>query len=209
LFNVQDAGMKWSVIKKKSLYIGFFKLTGIELQHDLFAGGQSRVLTRELIDRGQAIAVLPYDPVRDEVVLIEQFRIGAGEDADDDSEAGPWVIEIIAGYQEPGESAESVAHREAVEEAGCVVTELLPMYKYYSSPGGSNEQIQIFLGRTDSTHINGIHGLDEEGEDIKVHVISSKLAFDWLDNGRIDSAAPIIAMQWFQINREKIRQLWL
>jgi ADP-ribose pyrophosphatase len=151
---------------------------------------------------------LPYDPVRDEIVLIEQFRIGAGEDTDEDSETSPWVIEIIAGYQEHGESAEAVAYREAHEEAGCEVTELLPMFKYYSSPGGSNEQIQIFLGRTDSTHINGIHGLDEEGEDIKVHVISSALAFDWLDNGRIDSAAPIIALQWFQMNREKIRKQW-
>ena len=110
--------MKWSVIKKKSLYSGFFKLTGIQLQHDLFAGGQSQVLTRELLDRGQAAAVLPYDPERDEVVLIEQFRIGAGED-----ETGPWVMEIIAGYQEAGESAEEMVHREAYEEAGCQVTD--------------------------------------------------------------------------------------
>ena len=196
--------MKWSVIKKKSLYSGFFKLTGVQLQHDLFAGGQSQVLTRELLDRGQAAAVLPYDPERDEVVLIEQFRIGAGED-----ETGPWVMEIIAGYQEPGESAEEMVHREAYEEAGCQVTDLLSMYKYYSSPGGSNEQIQIFLGRTESTHINGIHGLGEEGEDIKVHVISSQQAFDWLDSGKIDSAAPIIALQWFRINRERIRKQWL
>ena len=191
-------------MKKKSLYSGFFKLSGIQLRHDLFAGGQSVVLTRELIDRGQAVAVLPYDPVRDEIVLIEQFRIGAGDD-----ENGPWVIEIIAGYQEPGESAEAVALREAEEEAGCVVTELLPMYKYYSSPGGSNEQIQIFLGRTDSSDIAGIHGLDEEGEDIKVHVLSSALAFDWLDNSRIDSAAPIIALQWFRLNHQRIRRDWL
>lgn len=196
--------MKWTVIKKKPLYSGFFKLTGIQLQHELFAGGQSQVLNRELLDRGQAVAVLPYDPVRDEIVLIEQFRIGAGQDA-----TGPWVIEIIAGYQEPGESAEVVATREAVEEAGCTVTDLQSMYHYYSSPGGSNEQIKIFLGRTDSAHINGIHGLDEEGEDIKVHVISSQQAFDWLDNGRIDSAAPIIALQWFRINRETIRKQWL
>lgn len=196
--------MKWSVIKKKLVYRGFFKLTEIELQHDLFAGGQSPVLTRELLDRGQAVAVLPYDAERDEVVLIEQFRIGAGED-----ETGPWKIEIIAGYQEPGESAEQVVHREAHEEAGCEVADLVPMYQYYSSPGGSNEQIQIFLGRTDSSDINGIHGLDEEGEDIKVHVISSKQAFDWLDSGRIDSAAPIIALQWFRLNRERIRQQWL
>ncbi len=193
--------MKWTVIKKESIYRGFFKLTGIQLQHDLFAGGQSKVLTRELLDRGQAIAVLPYDPVTDELVLIEQFRIGAGDD-----ETGPWLIEIIAGYQEPGESAEGVALREAHEEAGCEVTELLPMFKYYSSPGGSNEQIQIFLGRTDSLHIDGIHGLDEEGEDIKVHVVSSQQAFDWLDSGKIDSAAPIIALQWFRINRERIRK---
>ena len=196
--------MKWSVNKKKLLYSGFFKLSGIELQHDLFAGGQSRVLRRELIDRGQAIAVLPYDPVRDEIVLVEQFRIGAGQD-----EAGPWMMEIIAGYQEPGESAEEVAFREAFEEAGCKVTELLSMYKYYSSPGGSNEQIQIFLGRTESSGINGIHGLDEEGEDIKVHVISSQQAFDWLDSGKIDSAAPIIALLWFRLNRDRIREKWL
>ena len=196
--------MKWSVIKKKSLYIGFFKLDEIQLQHDLFTGGQSKVLIRELLDKGQAIAVLPYDPVRDEIILIEQFRIGAGED-----ETGPWVIEVIAGYQEPDELAEVVAIREAEEEAGCVVTDLLSMYKYYSSPGGSNEQIQIFIGRTDSSSIAGIHGLDEEGEDIKVHVIKCEQAFDWLDNGRIDSAAPIIALQWFRANRERIRKEWL
>jgi ADP-ribose pyrophosphatase len=196
--------MKWSIIKKKLLYSGFLKLTGIQLQHELFAGGQSLVLTRELIDRGQAIAVLPYDPVRDEIVLIEQFRIGAGED-----ESGPWMMEIIAGYRESGETAEDVAYREAHEEAGCEVTELFPVVKYYSSPGGSNEQIQIFLGRTESSGIEGIHGLDEEGEDIRVHVMKSEQAFDWLDTGRIDSAAPIIALQWFAMNRERIRKEWL
>ena len=196
--------MKWSLINKKLLYSGFFKLTQINLQHDLFAGGQSPVLTRELLDRGQAVAVLPYDPQRDKIVLVEQFRIGAGED-----KTGPWKIEIIAGYQEAGESAEQVAFREADEEAGCKVSDLELMVQYYSSPGGSNEQIQIFLGSTDSSAINGIHGLDEEGEDIKVHVISSQQAFDWLDSGRIDSAAPIIALQWFRLNRERIRQKWL
>jgi ADP-ribose pyrophosphatase len=195
--------MKWSVIKKKIIYQGFFKLSEIKLQHSLFAGGQSPVLRRELLDRGQAVAVLPYDPVRDEVVLVEQFRIGAGKDKN-----GPWLIEIIAGYQEAGESAEDVVHREAHEEAGCEVTDLLAMFRYYSSPGGSDEQVQIFLGRTDSAHIEGIHGLDEEGEDIKVHVISSEQAFDWLDCGRIDSAAPIIALQWFRLNRDRIREQW-
>ena len=195
--------MKWSVIKKELRYKGFFKLTEIKLQHDLFAGGQSPALTRELINRGHAVVVLPYDPVRDEVILIEQFRIGAGED-----ETGPWLIEAIAGYKEPGESAEDVVHREAYEEAGCKLSDLELMHKCYSSPGGSNETLQIFFARTDSSNISGIHGLDDEGEDIKVHVISSQQAFDWLDSGHIDSAMPIIALQWFRINRERIREQW-
>jgi ADP-ribose pyrophosphatase len=199
-----SANMKWSAIKKNIRYKGFFKLTEVELQHDLFAGGKTPVLVREIIDRGHAVAVLPYDPVRDEVVLIEQFRIGAGEDSE-----GPWLIEVIAGYQEPGESAEEVVHREALEEAGCLLSDVELMYSCYSSPGGSNERVSLFFARTDSSNIGGIHGLDEEGEDIRVHVLSSQQAFDWLDNGRIDSAMPIISMQWFRINRERIRQRWL
>jgi len=196
--------MKWSVLSSKLRYTGFFKLTEVKLQHDLFAGGQSPVLTREIIDRGHAVAVLPYDPVRDEVVLIEQFRIGAGED-----KKGPWIIEIIAGYQEPGESAEEVVYREALEEAGCKISDLESMYRCYSSPGGSNEQVSLFFARTDSSGVDGIHGLDEEGEDIKVHVVSSQQAFDWLESGRIDSAMPIIALQWFRINYQRIREQWL
>lgn len=198
------ANMKWSTIKKKLRYAGFFKLTEVELQHDLFAGGQSPVLVREIIDRGHAVAVLPYDPVRDEVILIEQFRIGAGGDS-----AGPWLIEVIAGYQEPGESAEDVVHREALEEAGCMLSDVELMHKCYSSPGGSNEQVSLFFARTDSSDVGGIHGLDEEGEDIRVHVVPSQQAFEWLDSGRIDSAMPIIAMQWFRLNRERIRKEWL
>jgi ADP-ribose pyrophosphatase len=199
-----SANMKWSAIKKNIRYKGFFKLTEVELQHDLFAGGKTPVLVREIIDRGHAVAVLPYDPVRDEVVLIEQFRIGAGEDSE-----GPWLIEVIAGYQEPGESAEEVVHREALEEAGCLLSDVELMYSCYSSPGGSNERVSLFFARTDSSNIGGIHGLDEEGEDIRVHVLSSQQAFDWLDSGRIDSAMPIISMQWFRINRERMRQRWL
>lgn len=196
--------MKWSVIKSKLLYSGFFTLSEIELKHDLFEGGESPVLVRELLDRHQAAAVLPYDPVRDEVVLIEQFRIGAGEDP-----SGPWLIEIIAGLREPGETAEELIYREALEEAGCEVSDLMPVHRYYSSPGSSNEQIEIFFARTDTTGLGGVHGIDEEGEDIRVRVVSSDTAFEWLDQGRIDSAVPIIALQWFRLNRDRIRSQWL
>jgi len=196
--------MKWSVVSRKSLYRGFFKLNVFDLKHDLFAGGESTVLTRELLERGHAAAVLPYDPVRDEIVLIEQFRIGAGDDP-----SGPWMIEIIAGLQEPDETAEQVIYREAVEEAGCEITNIIPIHHYYSSPGSSDEQIKIYFACTETSGLGGVHGVDEEGEDIRVHVISADTAFDWLDQGRIDSALPIIALQWFRLNREKIRRQWL
>jgi ADP-ribose pyrophosphatase len=196
--------MKWSVIDKKILYRGFFGLSGFKIKHELFDGGESTLLNRELLDRGQAAAVLPYDPVRDEVVLIEQFRIGAIDDP-----SGPWLIEIIAGLQEPGESAEELIHHEAEEEAGCIVSNMIPIHQFYSSPGGSNEQIQIYFARTETTGLGGICGLDEEGEDIRVHVISSDTAFEWLDQGRIDSALPIIALQWLRLNRGRIRRQWL
>jgi len=196
--------MKWSVINKKLLYQGFFKLVGVDLKHDLFNGGESAPLRRELLDRGHAVAVLPYDPVRDEVVLIEQFRIGASDDA-----SGPWLLETIAGIMEEGESAEELVHRESEEEAGCKVSDLIKLYHYYSTPGSSNEQIQVFFARTDTTNVGGIHGIDEEGEDIRVHVISSDTAFAWLDQGRIDTAVTIIALQWFRMNRDNIRRIWL
>jgi ADP-ribose pyrophosphatase len=196
--------MKWTVVSNKLLYRGFFKLYRFELKHDLFEGGESPLLTRELLDRHHAAAVLPYDPVRDELVLIEQFRIGAAEDA-----SGPWVMEIIAGLVEPGETAEQLVHREAMEEAGCTISDVIPVHHYYSSPGSSNEKIQIYFARTETQGLGGVHGIDEEGEDIRVHVVNSDTAFDWLDQGRIDSALPIIALQWFRLNREKIRSQWL
>ena len=196
--------MKWSIIKEQLLHRGFFTVSRLEVKHELFAGGESGPVIRELLDRGHAAAVLPYDPVRDEVVLIEQFRIGAINDP-----GGPWLVEIIAGVYEEGESSEEVIKREAVEEAGCKITDLTPVHRYYSTPGGSTEMIDVYLARTDTRGLGGIHGLAEEEEDIRVCVVSSDTAFEWLDQGRIDSSMPIIALQWFRLNRETIRQQWL
>lgn len=195
--------MKFSVLDNVTVYNGFFRLSTIELTHEKFAGGQSDTLIRELIDRKHAAGILPYDPERDEIVLVEQFRIGAIEDA-----AGPWLIEVIAGYREPGEDSTALVEREAVEEADCMVSNLIPVHRYYSSPGGCNEEIQLYIGRTNTSGVGGIHGLAHEGEDIRVHVVPADTAFEWLDSGRINSAMPIIALQWFRMNREKIRQKW-
>jgi ADP-ribose pyrophosphatase len=203
LFNRVSYSMKWSIYNDKLLYKGFFKVSRIELTHELFAGGQSRPIVRELLDRGHAAAVLPYDPVRDEVVLIEQFRIGAINDP-----TGPWLLEVIAGIIEPGESAEDVIVREALEEAGCRITDIIPVQRFYSTPGGSTEEISVFAARTDTGGLGGVHGIEEEGEDIRVKIVSSDEAFELLDRGRIDSAMPIIALQWFRMNRERLRRKW-
>jgi ADP-ribose pyrophosphatase len=201
---VQDAAiMKWRILDKTPVYDGFFKLSRLRLQHDKFDGDEDLEITRELIDKGHAVGVLPYDPVRDEVVLVEQFRVGACED--ESLNGTPWLIEVIAGYKESGESAEAVAIREAIEEADCHITDVQLLHQYYSSAGGSNEIIHVFFALTDTQGLGGIHGLDEEHEDIRVHVVSSEQAFKWLDSGRIDSAMPIIALQWFRMNRDRIR----
>jgi ADP-ribose pyrophosphatase len=194
---------KYEIIGREVCHQGFFRLERYRLRHDLFAGGVSRVLTRELFERGHAAAVLPFDPERDAVVLIEQFRIGALED-----KYGPWLLEIVAGVMEQGESAEHLARREAVEEAGCAVQELVPVCDFLVSPGGTSERISLFCGRVDSRQAGGVHGVHEEGEDIMVRVVSFAEAMRWLEQGRIRSASPIIALQWLALHRDELRRRW-
>jgi ADP-ribose pyrophosphatase len=196
--------MKWEIVDTELLYEGFFRLSRIRLAHALFDGGMGPEIERELLERGQAVAVLPYDPRRDEVVLIEQFRIGAIE-----SGKGPWTVEVVAGLMEPGESADSVARREAMEEAGCELQELVLAHQYYSSPGSSNERISVFVARVDSAGLGGLHGLAHEGEDIRARVVSFDEAIGMMQSGVIDSAMPIIALQWLALNRAELRERWV
>jgi ADP-ribose pyrophosphatase len=163
----------------------------------------SGTITREVFERGHAIGLLPYDPVRDAVVLIEQFRIGAYA-------AGmePWLIEIVAGIIEHGETPEEVARRETLEEAGLTIGELLPMCDYAVSPGGSSESVRAFLGRVDSTSAGGIHGLNSEDEDIRVTAMPWSDARRLLDDGKVRNALGIIALQWLALHRDEVRRRW-
>ncbi len=195
--------MKWEILDRKVDYRGFFQLEVVHLKHRLYDGGWSPVLRRELFQRSDAVAVLPYDPIRDEVLLIEQFRMGAIE-----SPHGPWLTEIIAGLIEPGERREEVAHREAREEAGCELLDLHHVCDYYSSPGGFSERVSVYVARTDLDGIGGVHGLREEEEDIRVSRVSAQAAFEMVASNVIMSAMPIIALQWLQINYEQIRECW-
>ncbi|MCW8853559.1 MAG: NUDIX domain-containing protein [Gammaproteobacteria bacterium] len=191
--------MKWELINRKSLFSGFFKVDQYQIRHDLFAGGETEI-TRELFHRGDAVAVLLYDPAKDRVVMIEQFRVGAIDD-----EQGPWLLEIVAGVVEEGESPNDVARRECAEEAGIEVHAFETIHTFYSSPGGCSEKIFLLCGLVDSDKANGIHGLPEEGEDIKVSVLEYDEIVNLLGADHISSAIPIIALQWLQLNRERLR----
>ena len=191
------------IIAREKLYRGFFSLDLYRFRHRLFNGEMSGEVRREIFERGHASVLLPFDPVRDEVVLIEQIRIAAY-----DTSETPWLLELVAGMIEPGESVEDVARREAMEEAGLTVGRTKPVLNYLASPGGTSERLSILVGEVDATQAEGIHGLVEENEDIRVHVVSREQAYQWVEEGKIDNAASVIALLWLQLHYQEIRQEW-
>ncbi len=199
-FSIQDVEM----LEGRELYQGFFKAKEYKFRHRLFAGGWSEVITREVFERGHAAALLPYDVQRDQIVLVEQFRVGALETSDE-----PWLLELVAGIIETKESAQDVVVREAVEEAGIQVTRSMPMLSCLVSPGGTSEKIDLYIGEVDASTAQGLHGLAHEGEDIRVHVVSREQAYQWVIEGKINNAATIIGLQWLQLNLDKVKQNWL
>jgi ADP-ribose pyrophosphatase len=192
---------QFDVINQEVVYNGFYQMEKFILRHTLFAGGWSGEIGRELFRRTNCVAVLLYDPDADKVVLIEQFRIGA---AANNAERA-WLVEIVAGAIDEGETPEQVAHRESKEEAGCDILELKLISRFYTTPGGSSEQISLFYGRVDSSRVGGIHGLDHEDEDILVYAMPFDEAYKMLEDGRIESGIPIIAIQWLALHRQSLR----
>ncbi|MCB1737052.1 MAG: NUDIX domain-containing protein [Gammaproteobacteria bacterium] len=193
------------ILADEVLYDGFFRLRRVTLSHQLFAGGMSPPIQREVLDMRRAVAVLLYDPERDALVMIEQFRIGAINPP-----AGGWVLELVAGIVEPGESDTELAHRESMEEAGCTISDLALINEYMVAPAATTERIALYVARVDARTAHGIHGLREEGEDIRVRVLSAEQAIaETRPGGRINTTTPIIAMQWFAANRDALRTRWL
>ncbi|ELW9232942.1 ADP-ribose diphosphatase [Proteus mirabilis] len=192
------------LISKKTRYKGFFRMNEYRFKHRLFKGGWSAEVKREVFERGHAGVLLAYDPKRDEVVLIEQIRIPAYE-----TSQTPWLLEVIAGMVEEGESPEEVVRREATEEAGITIGRCKPIVSYLSSPGGTSERMYVYVGEVDATTATGIHGLACENEDIRVHVVSREQAYQWVEEGIIDNAASVIALQWLQLHHVTLRKYWL
>jgi ADP-ribose pyrophosphatase len=191
------------IIARDTRYSGFFSIDLYRFRHRLFNGEISGEITREIFERGHAAVLLPFDPVRDEVVLIEQIRIAAF-----DTSETPWLLEMVAGMIEEGESPEDVARREATEEAGLEVKRTKNVLSYLASPGGASERSTIFVGEVDAATAQGIHGLADENEDIRVHVVSREQAYQWVEEGKIDNAASVIALQWLQLHYQALRNEW-
>lgn len=193
------------LIKKENLFQGYFRVDRYTLRHRQYSGEMGPPIMREVFERGHAAVCLPYDPDRDAVVLIEQFRPGPFAKGDDNC----WMLEAIAGIVEEGESPEELVHREGMEEAGCRFSALEHIFTTYPSPGACTETLEIFVGRVSSEGLGGIHGLAEEGEDIKVIVMPLDEAIERLDAGVITNANLIISLQWLAIHREALQKRWL
>lgn len=191
------------MIREEVVYQGHFQLKKMFFRHKLFSGGMSGEVVRELLIKGAASAVIAYDPVRDTVVLVEQVRIGAYDPA---GEHSPWLVELIAGMVDTDESPEEVAIRESQEEAGLTVSNLQHAVSVWDSPGGTVERLHIFLGLVDSSQVGGVYGLEEENEDILVHVVSREQAYQWVEQGKIDNVIAVVGLQWLQLNYHKYLQ---
>ncbi len=192
------------VIQKKRVFQGYFAVDKYTLRHSQFSGDIGPEIQREVFERGHAAAVVPYDPIRDTIVLIEQFRPGAFASGDPD----PWMIEVVAGIIDPGESAEDVCRREAEEEAGLVIGRLNHLSTQFMTPGGSSETIALYVGECDSSQASGIHGLAEEGEDIRVFTRSWTDAMSMAADGTIRNAMTTVALLQLNHQREDLRKAW-
>ncbi|MEO0036606.1 MAG: hypothetical protein RLZZ501_2629 [Pseudomonadota bacterium] len=196
-----DASKDVDVISRETVFQGYFRVDRYRLRHRTFAGGWSRELVREVFERGHAVVVLLYDPDRDEVALIEQFRPGAYA-------AGwhPWLIECVAGIIEAGEHPDEVARRETREEAGADPEAMVHVGDFLVTAGGSSETCRLYCARIDSRTINGVHGLEAEGEDIRTHVVATAEALAMARDGRINNAMAVLALQWLVLEKDRVRR---
>ncbi|GAA6150904.1 NUDIX domain-containing protein [Pseudoteredinibacter isoporae] len=198
-FEVGDVDVK----SQESAYKGFFQMERWALRHRLFSGEWTETFQREIFRRGNAVAGIIYDPWRDEIALIEQFRIGAH-----DSPCGPWCLEVVAGMMDKdGEAPEQVMARELQEEAGLDAHHMEFICRYLSSPGGTDEEVFLYALLCDLSGADqGIHGLDEEHEDIRLLVFPAHEVFAAMLNGRMNNAATLIGLQWLQLHRERLQK---
>lgn len=194
----------FTIVDKQVLYKGFFSLNKYRLKYKSFAGAEIGPIDREIFERGQAAAIVPYDPVNKKVVLIEQFRPGAIYD-----EETPWHIEIVAGMIDGSENPANTVCREAEEEAGIKCERIRYATKFYTSSGGCTETITMYVGKVDANTAEGFHGLACECEDIRVFSVSLDEAMSLVEQGKIRNSVAIIGIQYLALHVSEIDKEWL
>lgn len=193
----------FEVLEKKRAFQGYFAIDVYKTRYRRFDGTESAVITREIFERGDAAAVIPYDPERDAVVLIEQFRLGAVRDTE-----SPWLLELPAGIVDPGETPENTVIREMQEETGLSLAKVCHAMDFLTSPGGSTEKIYLYAGLVDSSGAQGCHGLLSESEDIRVLAVPLCDALALVDSGRIRNSIAIAGLQYLALHKNEICDLF-
>ncbi len=197
-FSLKDV----TVHKKDRVFKQFFAIDRYEVSYKKFNGGETKVLVREVFERdSDAVAVLVWDDKTDEVALIEQFRPGALKD-----DESPWLIEIVAGIIDKGETCEQTAVREVKEEIGVELEEkdLCFITSEYPSPGGISERVTLYVAKADLSHLGNHGGLEIESEDIRVFKAKLDTAYENVMNGRIHNSVAIIAIMSLKWEKAKI-----
>lgn len=189
----------WKIVDKKKLLDHFFSVFLFKIKIRLFSGKWSQPFERIMANSPEAVVVIPYDPIKQEVVMIEQFRIGATRQPDQ----SPWLLEFVAGGIDSGENAISAAKRELTEETGLTTTKLIPIYQYYTSPGLHNEKIHLFCAIIDCHLADTFCGISEENEDIRTHRIKLNDAIALCQSNQLNNGAAIIGVQWIQIHHNQ------
>ena len=199
-----DDALDVEVIETRAGFRGFFRLDVHRLRHRRFDGTMTDVMTREIFERGNAVAVLPYDPRRDEVLLIRQFLPGAFFGG-----YAPRPLQIIAGMLDPGEDQHDALRREALEEAGCTLERLEHAHTFLPSPGASSERVSVFCAEADLSAAGGIFGLADEHEDIRVEVFPADEAIRLLEDGIVEAGPAVVALAWFARHHDRLKGEWL
>lgn len=193
------------ILDRKVEFDGYHRLESITCQpRSLKHDGMATEMSREVMFCSKMAAVLLYIPETDEILLNQQFRLGAMLAGAED----PFLLEVAAGAVDDGESTEDAARREALEETGATVTDLVFVSKCYTSAGCLAEEFHLYLGRIAKTE-SGIFGMEHEGEEIKTHILPVSEVLTLLDDGKIMNAAACILLNWFARHHGKIRQEWL
>lgn len=182
---------------------GFYSIQETDYSYPRFDGRQSERIVRATYVTGEAVNVLPYDPVHDRVLLIEQFRLAAHVAGDEH----PWKIECVAGRIDPGEAPADCAHRETHEETGLTLNRLLPAASYYPQVGGTTTFFHAYVGLADLSDVTQSHrGLEDEAEDIRTHVIGYDEAMSMLSEGLLDNGPLILLLLWLGSQRASLRK---